>query len=90
MNAKGHAITYIYMSGGQAKNLPMMQLFANTCGMPVVLPFDHAGAVVLGAAMLGRFVAEAAGNKWGEKEQGERLWEIMVRLLLGGEKDCLI
>ncbi|OBZ71867.1 hypothetical protein A0H81_08080 [Grifola frondosa] len=30
MNAKGHAIRAIYMSGGQAKNKMLMQLFANT------------------------------------------------------------
>ena len=80
MNAKGHSITSIYMSGGQAKNIPMMQLFAETCGMPVVLPFDHAGAVVLGAAMLGRFAAEASvkGKKMSEKEQNDLLWGIMV------------
>ncbi|KAF8904258.1 FGGY family of carbohydrate kinase [Mucidula mucida] len=81
MNRKGHKIDSIYMSGGQAKNIPMMQLFADTCGMPVVLPFDHAGAVVLGAAMLGRFASEAQGKKaMEEKEQGEALWKIMVEM----------
>jgi ribulose kinase len=82
MNEKGHAITSIYMSGGQAKNIPMMQLFADTCGMPVVLPFDHAGAVVLGAAMLGRFAAEAVETKHNlsDKEQNELIWKIMVCL----------
>ncbi|KAJ7499352.1 FGGY family of carbohydrate kinase [Mycena latifolia] len=79
LNARGHAITAIYMSGGQAKNLVLMQLFADTCGMPVVLPFEHSGAVVLGAAMLGRFAAETQGRPaLGEKEQGELLWGIMV------------
>jgi len=83
MNEKGHAITSIYMSGGQAKNIPMMQLFADTCGMPVVLPFDQAGAVVLGAAMLGRIAAEAMGKKElsQEKEQNELIWKIMVSVL---------
>lgn len=69
------------MSGGQAKNTALMQLFANTCGMSVVLPFEHSGAVVLGAAMLGRFAAEAAalGSKeMSGEEQGEVLWKIMV------------
>ena len=89
MNGKGHKIDSIYMSGGQAKNIPMMQLFADTCGMPVVLPFDHAGAVVLGAAMLGRFASEAQGKgAMGEKEQGEALWKIMVRVLLDRGKLC--
>ncbi|THV00590.1 Pentulose kinase [Dendrothele bispora CBS 962.96] len=87
MNEKGHAITSIYMSGGQAKNIPMMQLFADTCGMPVVLPFDHAGAVVLGAAMLGRFAAEAMGRKepMKETEQNELIWKIMVEMTPPGK-----
>ncbi|KAG7445991.1 Pentulose kinase [Guyanagaster necrorhizus] len=85
MNAKGHRITSIYMSGGQAKNIPMMQLFANTCGMPIILPFDHAGAVVLGAAMLGRFAAEANGKgEMSNQEQGDVLWKIMVEMTLPG------
>ncbi|KAJ3889217.1 Pentulose kinase [Lentinula edodes] len=83
MNAKGHSITSIYMSGSQAKNIPMMQLFADTCGMPVVLPFDEGGAVPLGAAMLGRFAAEAAQKgvqTMSEEQQGELLWDIMVKM----------
>jgi len=81
MNAKGHAITAIYMSGGQAKNLMLMQLFANTCSMPVVLPQSSGAAVVLGAAMLGRF-ADEVGHKGNlnEKEIGEALWKIMVEM----------
>jgi glycerol kinase len=82
LNEKGHSITAIYMSGGQAKNLMLMQLFADTCGMPIVLPFEHSGAVVLGAAMLGRFAAQTQGKPaLAEKEQGEVLWDIMVRSL---------
>ncbi|TFK43052.1 Pentulose kinase [Crucibulum laeve] len=83
MNIKGHSITSIYMSGGQAKNIALMQLFANACSMPVVLPFEHSGAVVLGAAMLGRFAAEASakGAKGIDSEQqGEALWNIMVEM----------
>ncbi|KIK65750.1 hypothetical protein GYMLUDRAFT_39265 [Collybiopsis luxurians FD-317 M1] len=83
MNDKGHSITSIYMSGSQAKNVPMMQLFADTCGMPVVLPFDEGGAVPLGAAMLGRFAAEAAKKgveTMNEDQQGELLWDIMVEM----------
>ncbi|KAH7903288.1 FGGY family of carbohydrate kinase [Hygrophoropsis aurantiaca] len=82
MNAKGHAITSIYMSGGQAKNIPMMQLFADTCGMPVVLPFSHSAAVVLGAAMLGRIAAEARALKG--PEQGDDMWKIMVEMTPAG------
>ena len=76
LNKAGHKITSIYMSGGQAKNAELMQLFANVCSMPVVLPLDSGGAVVLGAAMLGRIAAEA-GSK-GKDSQAERLWDIMV------------
>ena len=80
MNGKGHAITAIYMSGSQAKNSALMQLLANTCGVPIVLPANPSAAVVLGAAMLGRFAAEADGRgKISPKEQGEALWEVMVR-----------
>ncbi|KAG6856537.1 hypothetical protein C0995_005629 [Termitomyces sp. Mi166 len=84
------------MSGGQAKNIPLMKLFANTCGMPVVLPFEHSGAVVLGAAMLGRFAAEVSQRSAQEEgegsetyispcdlsgeQQGDLLWKIMVEM----------
>lgn len=79
MNGKGHEITSIYMSGGQAKNIPMMELFANTCKMPVVTPYSSSAAVVLGAAMLGRFAAEvSSGKSISPKNQGEELWKIMA------------
>jgi ribulose kinase len=56
-----------------------MELFANTCNMPVVTPYSSSAAVVLGAAMLGRFAAEASANKGNSKEiQGKELWKIMV------------
>jgi len=71
LNTAGHDITSLYMSGGQAKNVVMMQLFADTCGIPVVLPKSHSEAVVLGAAMLGRIAAEGVKN-------GEDMWKIMV------------
>ncbi|PIL36645.1 hypothetical protein GSI_00334 [Ganoderma sinense ZZ0214-1] len=86
MNAKGHAIRSIYMSGGQAKNAMLMQLFANTCGMPVVLPESSGAAVVLGAAMLGRFAAEAQvrKDKLVRELRGQALWEIMVEMTPAG------
>lgn len=83
LNAAGHDIRAVYMSGGQATNRVLMQLFADACGVPVVLPFEHSGAVVRGAAVLGRFAAEAkAGQErgMGEKEQDELLWRIMVEM----------
>ncbi|GLB33245.1 putative FGGY family of carbohydrate kinases, C-terminal domain [Lyophyllum shimeji] len=79
MNARGHQITSIYMSGGQAKNLALMRLLANTCRMPVVLPYEHSGAVVLGAAMLGRFAADVRESVSGT-EQNDLLWNIMVEM----------
>ncbi|KIK35006.1 hypothetical protein CY34DRAFT_110062 [Suillus luteus UH-Slu-Lm8-n1] len=58
LNTAGHHVTSLYMSGGQAKNVAMMQLFADTCNIPVVLSKSHSEAVVLGAAMLGRIAVE--------------------------------
>jgi len=59
-----------------------MRLFADVCEMPVVLPASHEGAVVLGAAMLGRFAAEIAARsdrtEMTPKARGETLWKIMV------------
>ncbi|KAK7061345.1 Pentulose kinase [Favolaschia claudopus] len=86
LNAAGHKITSIYMSGGQATNRVLMQLFADVCGVPVVLPFEHSGAVGRGAAVLGRFAAEVvkAGEGMGEREQDELLWKIMVEMTPAG------
>jgi ribulose kinase len=60
------------MSGGQAKNVVMMQLVADTCNISVVLPKSHSEAVVLGAATLGRIAVEGV-------KVGEDMWKIMVR-----------
>ncbi|OCH84587.1 Pentulose kinase [Obba rivulosa] len=81
MNTAGHAVRALHLSGGQAKNQPLMQLLANTCRMPVVLPASSGAAVVLGAAMLGRFAHEAheAGGLSREK-QGGALWHIMAEM----------
>jgi len=67
------------MSGGQAKNAALMQLFANTCDIPVVVPHDSGTAVVLGAAMLGRFAGEAPRNMT-PQNQAEALWKVMVSM----------
>ncbi|KAF9480235.1 Pentulose kinase [Pholiota conissans] len=85
LNVAGHKVTSIYMSGGQAKNRELMQLFADVCGMPVVLPEDSGGAVVLGAAMLGRFAAESEAGAKGREGQAERLWDIMVEMTPAGD-----
>lgn len=76
LNSKGHKITAIYASGGQAKNMLLMQLFADVCQMPVVLPGGDSDAVVLGAAMLGRFAAEGQEVT----RQAELLWKIMAEM----------
>lgn len=83
MNANGHSIRSIYMSGGQAKNAALMQLFANTCNMPVILPHNSGTAVVLGSAMLGRFAAEAKPGME-PTAQAEALWNIMVDMTPAG------
>ena len=77
MNGNGHEIGSIFFSGGQSKNAALMQLVANTCKMPVVIPHSSSTAVVTGAAMLGRFAAEA--SKRGREGNGQELWDIMVR-----------
>lgn len=63
LNAQGHSIQEIYISGGQAKNAPLVQLLADVCGIPVILPgLDGGTSVVLGAAMLGRLAAEVTAE----------------------------
>lgn len=70
-------------TGSQAKNVALMQLIANTCSVPVILPHSPSAAVVLGAAMLGRFAAEvsALGRELSNDEQRRKLWSIMVRCI---------
>jgi len=68
----------MFVSGGQTKNFGLMQLFANTCNMPVVIPDSSSTAVVTGAAMLGRFAAEIKEGSGDGK--GKELWDIMVRM----------
>ncbi|GAK63718.1 pentulose kinase [Moesziomyces antarcticus] len=63
MNAKGHKIDAIYMSGGHVKNAVFMQLIADVCGMPVQLPFSSSASVVAGSAILGRFAADVQDPK---------------------------
>jgi ribulose kinase len=67
-----------------------MQLFADTCNIPVILPHSHSAAVVSGSAMLGRFAAEVLEHNNGailetqaDVERAsdvhkDRLWNIMV------------
>lgn len=99
MKDHGHVIEGIYISGGQAKNKPLVQLLADVCKVPIILPNNHSAAVVLGAAMLGKFAQEVTndmatrGEESGLQSQGdvdkeservgERLWEIMVCAIAG-------
>ncbi|CAD6564629.1 MAG: hypothetical protein TREMPRED_000040 [Tremellales sp. Tagirdzhanova-0007] len=91
MNAKGHKIDSIYMSGSQAKNGPLMRLIATVLQMPVIIPPQPSAAVVLGAAMLGRFAHDLSASRQGKpivtqldaeeaKKKGNGLWEVMVEM----------
>ncbi|EJD00891.1 Pentulose kinase [Fomitiporia mediterranea MF3/22] len=80
MNTAGHQISELYMSGGQAKNAKLMQLFADVVGMPVVLPESTADAVSRGSAMLARFARE---RQEGNTKQ-DLLWDIMVEMTPSG------
>lgn len=67
MNAKGHCVNTIYLSGGQCRNPVLTELMATCANMPVVIPKYIDSAVVLGTAML---AAKAAGP-------GDALWDVM-------------
>src|ERR1700722_18866472 len=76
LNAAGHNITVIHASGGLTRNRVLIRLIADVCGVGVVLPGEGEGAMVRGAAMLGRLASEAEGMN--EKDASELLWTIMV------------
>jgi len=89
MNARGHEIRTIFLSGGQARNAALVQLLADVCSIPVVLPASVPDAVTRGAAMLGRFAAEATalGEGRGRDDPaylGEALWDVMVEMTPAG------
>jgi ribulose kinase len=95
MNAKGHRISSIYMSGSQAKNGPLMRLLATVLNMPVIIPPQPSAAVVLGAAMLGRFAHDLSTLRQGQaiekqgdaeeaKKEGGRLWDVMREMTQPG------
>ncbi|ORY31026.1 hypothetical protein BCR39DRAFT_527906 [Naematelia encephala] len=92
MNDKGHKIDSIYMSGSQAKNAPLMSLLATVLQMPIIIPPQPSAAVVLGAAMLGRFAydlstarqnrpiaTQAEADNVGKSEH-DALWQVMVSM----------
>ncbi|QDS75657.1 hypothetical protein FKW77_007150 [Venturia effusa] len=74
MNASGHVISSIFMSGSQCQNDILMALIASACSMPVLIPRYVHAAVVHGAAMLGAKAASHAAGK------PEALWDIMDRM----------
>ncbi|KAK1775593.1 ribitol kinase [Copromyces sp. CBS 386.78] len=80
MNAAGHTIKSIFMSGSQCQNEILMDLIATACDMPVLIPRYVNAAVVHGAAMLGAKAASA-------KPDGttEPLWDIMDRMSKPGK-----
>lgn len=80
MNAQGHVIHSIFMSGSQCQNDILMHLVATACNMPVLIPRYVHAAVVHGAAMLGAKAASA--DKTGRTEE---LWSIMDRMSKPGK-----
>ncbi|WVW78444.1 hypothetical protein I302_100398 [Kwoniella bestiolae CBS 10118] len=92
MNAKGHKIDSIYMSGSQAKNGPLMRLLSTVLQMPVIIPPAPSAAVVLGAAMLGKYAYDISLERQNEEitSQSEakaasekdknKLWDVMVSM----------
>ncbi|KIR68834.1 ribitol kinase [Cryptococcus bacillisporus CA1873] len=98
MNAKGHKIDSIYMSGSQAKNGPLMRLLATVLQMPVIIPPQPSAAVVLGAAMLGRYAYDLTTERHGKpissqqeaeeakEKDGWRLWDVMVQMTRPGKR----
>lgn len=68
LNKAGHAVTQIYLSGGQCRNGLLTQTMATATGLPVVIPHYIDAAVVLGSAMMGARAASGGTLN---------LWEIM-------------
>ncbi|KAI0034386.1 Pentulose kinase [Vararia minispora EC-137] len=79
LNAAGHTINSIYMSGSQAQNVALMQWFADACSIPIFIPHSFSVAVVLGSAILGRFAAEYR-TSMSEEEHNRRLWTMMEEM----------
>lgn len=80
MNAAGHVISSIFMSGSQCQNPVLMSLIATACDMPVLIPRYVHAAVVHGAAMLG---AKAASTD--NEGNSTPLWDIMDRFSKPGK-----
>nr|GAT46184.1 predicted protein [Mycena chlorophos] len=84
LEAAGHDVRLVALSGGQAVNAALVQLLADVCGKGIVLPprGSEGVAVVRGAAMLGRFAAEGGqtAKEMSEEDQGTLLWRIMAEM----------
>ncbi|WFD24352.1 hypothetical protein MEQU1_003051 [Malassezia equina] len=66
MNASGHRIEAIYLSGGgQARNRIYAQLVADVCGLRVQMPSESSASVVVGAAILGHLAADVTHERTG-------------------------
>jgi len=67
-------------------NKDLMRIFADVCGVNVILPEDPSVPVVFGAAMLGRLAhvvmmaKEEEGKNIGIEAQAEKLWDIMAEM----------
>ncbi|WWD07669.1 hypothetical protein V865_005770 [Kwoniella europaea PYCC6329] len=97
MNAKGHKIDSIYMSGSQAKNGPLMRLLSTVLQMPVIIPPQPSAAVVLGAAMLGKYaydislerqsqeITSQEEAKAASEKDKNKLWDVMVSMTHPGK-----
>ncbi|GHJ85550.1 hypothetical protein NliqN6_1952 [Naganishia liquefaciens] len=97
MHARGHRIEAIYMSGSQAKNMPLMCLLASVCGVKVIIPPAPSAAVVAGSAMLGRYAHDVTKERNGQpietqaqqeesaNKSKEALWQIMVEMTPSGK-----
>ena len=75
MNAAGHSISSIFMSGSQCQNEVLVSLIATACNMPVITPrYPHA-AVCHGAAILAAKAATTTADG-----STEDIWSVMERL----------
>ncbi|WWC86903.1 uncharacterized protein L201_001782 [Kwoniella dendrophila CBS 6074] len=99
MNAKGHVIDSIYMSGSQAKNGPLMRLLSTVLQMPVIIPPQPSAAVVLGSAMLGKYaysislerngkeiINQLQANEQASEKDKNKLWNVMVSMTKTGKR----
>lgn len=58
LEAAGHEISSVFMSGGQCRNGLLMRLLADCTGKPIIIPRYIDGAVVFGSALLGAVAAQ--------------------------------